>query len=92
MVEGKKHDEGKPRWSLLPKGVLGWVIKVLMHGSEKYGDNNWMNVKPFKERYYNAAKRHINEYWEGEFFDKESGLPHLAHAICCLMFLLWKGK
>ena len=26
---------------------------------------------------------------DGEDHDQETGLPHAAHAICCLMFLLW---
>ncbi|WP_228144548.1 dATP/dGTP diphosphohydrolase domain-containing protein [Moraxella lacunata] len=24
-----------------------------------------------------------------EMVDGESGLPHLAHAVCCLIFLMW---
>ena len=25
----------------------------------------------------------------GEQLDPESKLPHLAHAVCCLLFILW---
>jgi len=32
--------------------------------------------------------RHLTAWWAGEDLDPESGLHHLAHAACCLMFLL----
>ena len=32
---GKKFDQGKPEWDLLPTGPLEEVVKVLMHGKEK---------------------------------------------------------
>jgi hypothetical protein len=32
--------------------------------------------------------RHIEEYRKGNIFDDETGLPHMAHAICCAMFIL----
>ena len=35
-----------------------------------------------------ACLRHINLHRRGEEVDPESGLPHLAHAVACLMFLL----
>jgi len=90
MTEGKKYDTGKPRWSLIPKGVMCHVIKTLMTGADKYGDYNWQSVTPFKERYYNAMKRHIDKWWEkGEVIDPDDGIPHLAHVICCAMFLMW---
>lgn len=87
--EGVKYDSEKPQYSLLPKGVLNKVINVLGFGSKKYAKDNWMKVDNPKERYYNAAQRHITQWWEGEKFDKETGENHLAHAICCLMFMLW---
>ncbi len=34
-----------------------------------------------------AAQRHLIAHYSGEDIDPESGLPHLAHASCCLMFL-----
>ena len=35
-----------------------------------------------------AAMRHIMAFNDGEDKDPESGLSHLAHAACCIMFLL----
>ena len=93
-IKGVKHDKEKDDWFLLPPEPLRWVIRVLMHGAKKYAPDNWVYVKP-KERYYSAAPRHLTSWKDGERIDRESGLPTLAHAICCLIFLLWhdlKGK
>lgn len=86
---GVKYDEDKLEPSLLPKGVLNSVLKVLGFGAKKYAKDNWMKVPNHKERYYNAMQRHITQWWEGEKYDSETGENHLAHAICCAMFLLW---
>lgn len=87
--EGKKFDNGKLRWCLLPMQPIIQIIKVLMVGADKYGDENWKKVEPFRERYYNALMRHINAWWLGEKNDPEDGLHHLAHAACCILFLIW---
>lgn len=85
---GTKYDGGKPRFSLIPKGTLEPVINVLDFGAKKYSENNWMKVPNAPVRYFDAAHRHLDAYWKGEKADAESGEPHLAHAICCLLFLL----
>lgn len=86
---GRKFDEDKPRWDLLPLRVIEYVVRVLTFGAKKYGDNNWQKVARAQERYYAAAMRHLSAWQAGEVADSESGLPHLAHAACCLMFLGW---
>jgi hypothetical protein len=91
MPKGIKYDTEKDQWHLLPFGVLREVIQVLMLGAKKYSPFNWQLVKP-KERYFDACIRHVTAWQEGEKQDKESGLSHLAHAICCLIFLLWHDK
>lgn len=84
---GTKHDAGKPRPELLPSAALLEVAKVLEFGSRKYEDDNWR--KGFKwKRLYGAALRHLLAHKEGEDKDPESGITHLAHATCCLLFLL----
>ena len=85
---GVKLDQGKPRWSLLPFRELSEVVDILTFGAEKYAPNNWQKVTP-PERYIDAGLRHFTSWIKGEKKDKESGKSHLAHAICCLLFLMW---
>lgn len=86
---GAKHDGGKLRYSLLPKGTISEVLKVLEFGAKKYAPDNWMKVDNAQTRYYDAALRHITAWHEGEKFDQETGVSHIAHALCCLHFLMW---
>ena len=86
---GMKFDSNKPRHSLLPKGAVNSVIKVLEFGAKKYDADNWQKVDNAEERYYNAAMRHIDSWWNGEKCDPETGSHHLAHAATNLFFLMW---
>jgi hypothetical protein len=64
------------------------VARVLTVGAKKYAVNNWKYVPNGKFRYINAAMRHLFAHMRGEMKDPETGENHLAHAICCLMFIL----
>ena len=86
---GIKFDGDKLRWDLLPVEPTEDVIRVLMLGSHKYGDDNWKLVPASRRRYYAASLRHLTAWWLGEKVDPESGVHHLAHAMCCLLFLIW---
>lgn len=87
MATGTKHDSGKPRMDLLCPQVLLEVGAVLEFGARKYSPNGWRSVPDLKARYTAAALRHMTAHMSGESVDAESGLSHLAHALCCLMFL-----
>ena len=89
---GVKHDQGKPRWSLLPFREVLEVVEVLTYGSTKYSDDNWKRVPNLKTRYVDAALRHFTAWINGERFDPETNKSHLAHAVCCLLFLMWNDK
>lgn len=89
---GSKYDDGKPDWTLMPTKPMELVIQVLEFGAKKYGRENWKKVENAKQRYLAAAYRHINEITDGEWLDKDSKKPHAAHAICCLLFILWFGE
>jgi hypothetical protein len=90
--EGLKYDTGKLRWDLLPMECVEDVVKILSFGSAKYGDSNWQNVTPFEDRYFAALMRHLVAFRKGEKIDPESGLSHLAHAMCNVIFLSWNEK
>ena len=65
------------------------VLTILEFGAVKYAPENWRYVDNARTRYFDAAQRHIMAWWQGEQTDSESGKHHLAHAVCCLMFLMW---
>ena len=84
---GVKLDAGKPQMELLSAIATLEVAKVLTFGAKKYASHNWRGGIKYS-RLLGAAARHLFAYIGGESKDPESGLSHLAHAACCLMFLL----
>jgi hypothetical protein len=77
----------KPRWDLVPFKAVDQIAQVLTFGAIKYKDNNWREGTRWG-RCYAALQRHVTAWWEGEELDPETGLSHLAHAGCCLFFLM----
>lgn len=89
---GVKHDQGKEPWDLLPWDEVGDIVQVLRFGAAKYAPNNWQTVENPFSRYFAAALRHLTARIRGEVRDPESGLPHLAHAGCCILFMAWVDR
>lgn len=89
---GRKNDDGKLRWDLVPYDILEHAVSVLTHGAKKYDDWNWQNLKDGEDRYFAATMRHLTAHRQCEFDDEESGLPHLAHALASLMFCFWHAE
>lgn len=87
--EGFKADGEKDRFDLLPWREVRDIVRVLTIGARKYAPDNWQKVPDARRRYYAAAMRHLAARWLGERIDPETGLPHLAHAGCCLLFFAW---
>lgn len=82
-----KHDQDKPDYSLIPTEALDEIAAVWTFGQRKYAAFNW--TKGFAWRRPLAASlRHIYAFLRGEDRDPESGLLHLAHAVCCLMMVI----
>lgn len=88
-MEGMKFDSGKTEWSLLPWKQVEKIVKVLEFGAKKYDKNNWQKVGNSDNRYSNATMRHLLAHMNGEKKDPESGLSHLAHAACNILFMMW---
>jgi len=85
-----KQDDGKIDYTLLDWGAIRKLVEVREYGVKKYNKrDSWQEVS--KERYIKALLRHVIAYADREDNDKESGLNHLAHAMCNCMFIL-SGK
>ena len=84
---GVKDDAGKLPWALLPFDALRGIVQVLDFGQRKYAPRNWEKGMDWS-RCFDACLRHLTSWWQGEAQDPETGLSHLTHAGCCLLFLI----
>jgi len=89
---------GKLPLHLWPNTATALGCLGLLDGMLKYGRSNWRVAGVRASIYVDAAKRHIDKWFEGQDVDEEfdehgnvvggSGLPHLAHALACLAILV----
>lgn len=91
VPQGLKYDTGKIPLELLPVTALEEIAKALDFGKGKYGAWNWTGGIAWM-RVIGALMRHVLAFKRGEDKDPESGLSHLAHAGCCILFLLTYEK
>jgi hypothetical protein len=92
MTTGRKDDAGELRWGLLRKSLvlpLEAVIRVLMYGANKYGDDNWQWVDNPLVRYRDALDRHLADIDKGVIVDPDTGENNYAHVATNALFLLW---
>lgn len=71
---------------------LGDVARVFEYGSTKYAPDNWRSFawdEASDREYWSAFLRHLLAHSRGEIADPESGLPHLAHCVCCLLIVAY---
>ena len=87
VEEFRKFDTDKIRYDLVPPKAIKQLAEVLTFGAKKYKPNNWRNNTDLS-RYEGALLRHFEAYRMGEILDEETGMPHLAHALTNLVFLL----
>lgn len=77
----------------LPLHLVSPIVKAyaaIAHflGNVKYGAWNWRAGGARVSVYISALHRHIDKYWEGEWYDKADGTPHLANALACINILI----
>lgn len=84
---GRKDDSGKPRLDLIAPELLLGMGQVLDAGASEYGERNWERGMAWS-RAYAALGRHMAAWWMGQDTDPKTGLSHLHHAACNIMFLV----
>ena len=91
IEEGKRFNNGKTRYDLVPVYSHEQYAKVLTMGAEKYGDNNWRLGMSWNS-VLASLERHLYAFKNGEDTDPESGLHHMAHCAANCMFLIEYSK
>lgn len=84
---GVKDNRSKSRVDLIPGVALMAVGQVMAKGAEKYKPHNWRLGLSYSDT-LGSALRHLFAFNEGEDLDPETGLSHVAHAACQVLFLL----
>lgn len=59
----------------------------MMEGARKYGRHNYRVAGVRASVYYDAAMRHLMDWWEGTDIDPDSGLSHISKAMSALHVL-----
>ena len=69
------------------QAVMAEVGVAMMEGARKYGRHNYRSTDIRASIYYDATRRHLDAWWEGEDIDAESGIHHITKAIAGLTVL-----
>lgn len=77
--QGAHYSSGKPPLALIPRSGTRALAEVFAFGATKYAMHNWRKGILWSEL-LNSAKRHLDDFIDGEDNDRESGITHLAHA------------
>ena len=81
-----KDQNKKNKYSILPIKMLEALSEVLTFGAEKYSPDNYKD-EPV-EGYIDSMFRHYVAWKNGEYYDDESGLPHLYHMFANAGFIV----
>ena len=81
--------DSKAPLGLLPEKPCFEIVEVLQWAADqgKYGLYDWREGRSWMGE-VDAILRHIFLFKAGVDLDPESGMPHLAHALCRLMVLM----
>lgn len=73
---------------LVPSVIQAYAALAFTEGALKYGKYNWRIAGVRVSIYLDAIARHLAAYQNGEFADRETGVPHLASIIACVGIIL----
>lgn len=90
-----RFNSGKTPYQMIPPHLLEDSARVLHHVTTRehnpYPPFNWARGRSWLET-YGCNYRHMADWYRGIDLDHETGLPHLAHMICNLLFLTHYSK
>lgn len=75
------------QYAVVPTPFIWGVGVAMLEGARKYGRHNYRVAGVRASVYVDAAKGHIDQFFEGEDIDADSGLHHLLKAAASLAVL-----
>jgi hypothetical protein len=96
-IDGDKSKESNPKdmigsnklpLHLWPNTATAMGCLGFLNGMLKYGRSNFRIHGIRASIYYDAAKRHLDAWFEGEECDPDDGVPHLAAALACIAIIV----
>ncbi|TGW07669.1 hypothetical protein EN788_35460, partial [Mesorhizobium sp. M2D.F.Ca.ET.145.01.1.1] len=88
-----KDSVGARKWrqyATVPATVIAELGVAMLEGAAKYGRHNYRVAGVRASVYVDAAKGHIDQWWEGEDYDPDvpgQRLSHITKAIASLVVL-----
>ena len=74
--------------SLFPATARAYGALAMTEGDCKYGGYNYRDAGVRASVYYAAANRHLDKWFNGDWVDSKTGVPHLASALACIGVLI----
>lgn len=74
--------------TLFPQTAIAYGALAMTEGDLKYGGYNYRTAGVGISTYIAAANRHLFKYYNGEWSDPMTGVPHLASALACIAVLI----
>lgn len=82
------YGAAKPGISAIPPSAILHLGQAMADGRAKYGLMNWREKTVSSSVYYDAAGRHLLDWWDGEDAARDSLVHHLAHTMACCAILI----
>lgn len=73
---------------LVPDTAVAHMALAFLEGALKYGRYNWRVAGVRSSIYVAAARRHLARFWNGEDYDPNTGVSHLASVMACMAIIL----
>jgi hypothetical protein len=74
--------------SLFPQTAIAYGALGMTEGDCKYGGYNYREGGVHVSTYVAALFRHISKYYNGDWSDPRTMVPHLASALACIAILI----
>lgn len=74
--------------SAFPAVAVAHGAHAMVDGRDKYGPWNWRDNSVVADIYIDAAKRHLDNWFERQDTAKDSEVHHLGHALACIGIIL----